>query len=129
MEYNSLDAIVRDAQYRVPMLTDLGRLCALTSACKDAAEDHIWILREDPSFFAETVLEYREHRPELLKGLRCGQLHKNADHDLFWARILREAATNGYINFFVWSEIHRRISDLNAVAMEHEHDLGLHPID
>lgn len=34
MESNSLDAIVRDAQYRVPMLTDLGRLCALTSACK-----------------------------------------------------------------------------------------------
>ena len=80
--YDSLDCIIRDSQYRVPMLTDMGRLCALTCACKNSAEYYIWMLREDPSYNADTVLELMEHRPELLKGLRCDCPHRSGDYDL-----------------------------------------------
>ncbi|KAF1931801.1 uncharacterized protein M421DRAFT_98882 [Didymella exigua CBS 183.55] len=128
LEYGSLDSLIRDAQYRVPMFTDLGRLCALTSACKDAAEDHIWMLREDPSYFAETVLECKEHRPEVLKGRFCGRLHKNGHHDRLWARVLKDTAANAYVDFFVWDEIHWRMRDLNALAMEHVNSLSIDPI-
>ena len=81
------------------MLTDMGRLCALTSACKNSTEDRIWMLREDPSYYAETGLELMEYRPELLKGLRCGCPHRSGDHDPLWARILRDTAANCYIEF------------------------------
>ena len=109
------------------MLTDMGRLCALTSACKNSTEDRIWMLREDPSYYAETGLELMEYRPELLKGLRCGCPHRSGDHDLLWARILRDTAANCYIDFCVRSEIHGRMNDLNRIAMQHE--LGLHPME
>ncbi|KAF2631530.1 hypothetical protein BU25DRAFT_190363 [Macroventuria anomochaeta] len=70
--YSSLEAIVRESQYRAPTLRYIDRLEALVSACKSEAEDHIWMLREYPSYFAETVNEHKEHRPELLSGVRCG---------------------------------------------------------
>lgn len=87
----SLTTIVRESQYRVPMLSDLGRLKALASGCKDAMEDHIWMLREDPAYFTETVLENKEHRPELLLGVRCRRPHRNSHHDSVWARTLRDS--------------------------------------
>lgn len=51
-DFTSLNAIVREACYRVPTLADLGRLEALVSTCQNATEDHVWLLREDPTAHA-----------------------------------------------------------------------------
>jgi hypothetical protein len=123
-DYSSLDVIAREACYRVPMLSDLGRLQVLVEAGKNAAEDHIWLLREDPGYFAEAMMEKKEHRPELLPGSTCGLYHKNRHDDILWPRVLRDGVTDCYVDVFVWDEIHRRISQLNKLAKQHADYLG-----
>lgn len=120
----SLTTIVRESQYRVPVLSDLGRLKALASGCKVAMEDHIWVLREDPTYFAETVLENKEHRPELLLGVRCGRPHRNSHHDSLWARTLRDSVLNPYVDLFVWNELERQLGIITQMAEQHAGDLG-----
>jgi hypothetical protein len=123
-DYSSLDVIAREASYRVPMLSDLGRLQVLVEAGKNAAEDHIWLLREDPGYFAEAMMEKREHRPELLPGSTCGQYHKHRHDDILWPRVLRDGVTDCYVDVFVWDEIHQRISKLNKLAQQYAEHLG-----
>ena len=38
-------------------------------------------------------------------------------------------AANCYIDFFVWSESYGRMNDLNHIAMQHVHELGLYLIE
>ncbi|KAF3033371.1 hypothetical protein E8E12_003436 [Didymella heteroderae] len=124
VKQTSLTTIVRESQYRVPTLSDLSRLKALASGCRDTTEDHIWMLREDPAYFAETILEHKEHRPELLLGVRCGRSHKNSDHDSLWARTLRDSAANPYVDLYVWDEIQRHLEVITQLAEDHAGDLG-----
>ncbi|KAF1985439.1 hypothetical protein K402DRAFT_334493, partial [Aulographum hederae CBS 113979] len=51
-----------EAPYRVPAQMDLDRLEGMVAAKLSAAKDHFWSLREDPGYFAETLLQWREHR-------------------------------------------------------------------
>jgi hypothetical protein len=62
-DFISLSAIVWEACYQVPTLAGLRRLEALVSACKDAAKDHIWMLREDPEYFRDSIMEFKDNRP------------------------------------------------------------------
>ncbi|KAI4713849.1 hypothetical protein J4E89_001297 [Alternaria sp. Ai002NY15] len=123
-DFTSLNAIVREACYRVPTLADLGRLEALVSACQNAAEDHIWLLREDPGYFREFTLEYKEHRPELLPGIRCKQTHKSARDEVLWPRVLHGVATDCYIDLFMWNELRQHMSELNRFRLLYKHELG-----
>lgn len=122
--YSLLEAIVRESHYRVPTLSDIDRLQALVFACKYEAEDHIWMLHEDPGYFAEIVTENKEHRPELLPGVCCGRIHKTGDPDALWARTLRDSVANGYIDLFVWNQIYEHISDVARLAKLHTQHFG-----
>lgn len=122
--YSSLETIVRESQYRAPTLKDADRLVALVSACQSEAEDRIWMLREDPGYFTETVIENREHRPELLPGIHCGHLHNTGDSDSLWARTLRDTVANCYVDLFVWNRIHELVSDVVRLAQIQEEHLA-----
>jgi hypothetical protein len=124
-EYSALGTVIREAPYRVPQHMDLSRLRTLVSARTNAAEDHIWLLREDPSYFAEVVFELREHRPELLKGRDCGKAHANGKDDILWARVLRNVAVDGYIELSVWRKIRDDITHLERLSKEHTKDIRL----
>lgn len=117
--YSSLEAIVRDSQYRAPTLKDIDRLQALVLGCKKEAEDHVWLLREDPGYFTETVNEHKEHRPELLPGFRCGRTHKTGDVGTLWARVLRDTIANCYIDLSVWDKIHGLISEVATLSKKY----------
>ncbi|KAI4944897.1 hypothetical protein J4E91_008241 [Alternaria rosae] len=123
-DFTSLNAIVREACYRVPTLADLGRLEALVSACQNATEDHIWLLREDPGYFRESTLECKKHRPELLPGIHCKQTHKSARNEVLWPRVLHSVATDCYIDLFMWNELRQRISELNHLSLLYKDELG-----
>jgi hypothetical protein len=122
--FSSLQDIIRDSQYRAPTLRDIDRLEALVSACKTEAEDHIWMLREDPGYFAEVVNEHKEHRPELLTGSSCGKIHKTGKTDNLWARTLRDSVANCYIDLFVWDRIHKDISEVARLSKIHDEHFG-----
>ncbi|KAI4646601.1 hypothetical protein J4E93_004822 [Alternaria ventricosa] len=123
-DFTSLNAIVREACYRVPTLEDLGRLEALVSACQNAAEDHIWLLGEDPGYFRDSTLEHKEHRPELLPGISCGTRHRGGYDEVLWSRVLHSMATDCYIDLFMWNEVRQRISELNRLSLLYKDELG-----
>ncbi|KAI0853515.1 hypothetical protein F5Y00DRAFT_224860 [Daldinia vernicosa] len=50
--------------YLVPAKFDIGRLQNLVGAKLSQVEDTLWALREDPGFFASSLLELYHHRPE-----------------------------------------------------------------
>ncbi|KAI9146934.1 hypothetical protein HJFPF1_12963 [Paramyrothecium foliicola] len=78
--------------YKAPVRLDVGRVETLLRAKAAAAEDHIWQLREDPTYFAETLHEFMKHRQDMLKDT-TGRKHPSRIlnfENTFWARVLSE---------------------------------------
>ncbi|KAI0181369.1 hypothetical protein GGR52DRAFT_583747 [Hypoxylon sp. FL1284] len=59
--FSTLATLVGEAPYRPPGRPDLQKIESLLSAHTLRIEDHIWLLREDPNYFAETLLDQKEH--------------------------------------------------------------------
>ena len=64
IEHQSLTSLALEAPYRVPDQYDFARLHISISAKCVEVEDHLWMLREDPAYFAETLTEESEHSDE-----------------------------------------------------------------
>jgi hypothetical protein len=60
--------------YSSPAQFNFSRMRSLVHATTTELEDHIWTLREDPEYFADTFKRHSEHRPERLRDAK-GQLH------------------------------------------------------
>jgi hypothetical protein len=89
-----------DAPYQYPMRMDLSRLKSLLCAKRSAIADHIWLLREDPSYFADCVNEWKEHQPEMLLDAQGKKhpIHKAGLTKAFWNRVLRKMVTDSYLS-------------------------------
>jgi hypothetical protein len=122
--YSSLEIVAREAPYRVPGLLDLGHLKALVSAHRVDAEDHIWMLREDPGYFAEIVTNAKDHRPEVLRGGKCGKVHRNGRDSVLWPRVLRNVVSDAYVNVFIWHEIHQHMTELLQLSKVYANELN-----
>ncbi|KAL9618972.1 MAG: hypothetical protein Q9160_006366 [Pyrenula sp. 1 TL-2023] len=91
--FPSLLVVAAEAPYQVPAALDLARLEMLVASRRSSAKDHYWALKEDPSYFAQVMLEFKEHRQELIPDTN-GKSHPTLDEpyqSLFWNRILGEA--------------------------------------
>lgn len=123
--FQSLEILAMEAPYRRPMSLDWMRIKTLLFAKKTAAEDHIWSLREDPGYFSDAVLEYREHRQELILDSK-GQIHpvfRYQQTDTFWGRVLGNIITNAYISLEVWHEIATQAERLIQLESKHRNDI------
>ena len=106
-----------ETPYRLPARLDLDRIEALLQAKVSAAEDHVWALREDPSYFAEQLGKIKEHRQEMIKD-RNGDVHptlRPSRHGLFWARIIGTAVFEAYTELEVYAELHRLSKELQTL--------------
>jgi hypothetical protein len=120
-----LVVVAMEAPYRVPARLDFSRLRGLSSAERDAREDHLWQLREDPSYFAEVMRDYEQHRQEMLLDTR-GQKHptlKQPEKALFWNRILGGVVKQAYFGFATFDEIHRQISELEKLEGRYHNEI------
>ncbi|KAL6862573.1 hypothetical protein ACO1O0_002808 [Amphichorda felina] len=93
--FDSLTVMAAAAPYRLPAHLDLDRIEALLRASVSAAEDHVWALREDPSYFTEQLGEVKEHCQEMIKD-------RNGD-----ARIIGTTIFRAYTELEVYTELHR----------------------
>lgn len=83
--------LAAEAPYRPPSSLSFARLERLLKAKLDVVEDHIWSMREDPSYFASTVQDAWEHRQDHIKDRR-GERHplfRHGREDLLWGRTIR----------------------------------------
>ncbi|KAF9329977.1 hypothetical protein BG006_007034 [Podila minutissima] len=118
----SLADISAITPYSMPAKLDLGRLRDLIAAKRSAAEDHMWSLREDPGYFADTILEMKEHRQELLLDI-YGRQHSLVRTYLskeFWNRVNHKVIleANGYLE--IWDTLLSQIDQLISLRRKYE---------
>ncbi|KAI5919459.1 hypothetical protein F4810DRAFT_505420 [Camillea tinctor] len=117
----SLAVMAEEAPYRHPSDLDLVRIESLLAARVAHAEDHIWSLREDPSYFSEWLFEMREHRQEMIKDTQ-GNLHptlKPGREDLLWARIISSLVREAYSHLEIFSKLWNQATDLRVLKEQH----------
>ncbi|KAE8348864.1 hypothetical protein BDV28DRAFT_142538 [Aspergillus coremiiformis] len=116
-EVNTLAMVTAVAPYRLPARLDLSRLQSIIAAKRSAAEDHIWALREDPGYFADTVLDRKEHRPELVpdqQGRQHYSLKPHASKGL-WKIIVSSVISDAYFAFGLWDELQLQLGNLQSL--------------
>ncbi|PVH81924.1 hypothetical protein DL98DRAFT_530682 [Cadophora sp. DSE1049] len=119
----TLAAISAEALYRVPAQLDLERIRNILTARRSAAEDHLWALREDPGYFADTVKDWSEHRNDRLLDTR-GEPHPTGPHTTdFWERVIRNVIGDAYSGFMTWDLLHNQIHQLCALERKYKHDI------
>ncbi|KAF9560858.1 hypothetical protein EC968_005975 [Mortierella alpina] len=119
---DSLDAIATMTPYRLPAHLDLARLQDIVAAKRSAMEDHIWSLREDPSYFADTILDVKEHRQEILLDTR-GRLHslvRPSPRKRFWDRVAWTVVTEAYLYLDIFDELYSQIGKVIALKDRYE---------
>lgn len=110
-EWFSLMKEVVEAPYRVPDKCDMSILISYISAKRDEAQDHFWVLREDPSYLKETILDWAEHRQEKLLTMN-GNSHPILRDDEFWERVLGNVVIDAYGGMVCWDMMVKDVEDL-----------------
>ncbi|KAG4428513.1 hypothetical protein IFR05_016002 [Cadophora sp. M221] len=99
-EYPTTVALAIERQYCAQIAFDCKKMRSIIGAKRAEAEDHIRSLREDPSYFADTIIESSEHRPERLPDTN-GEDHPfgpkvTQNHAMFWERVIAVETANSY---------------------------------
>lgn len=125
--FDSLAVMAAEAPYRVPASLDIERLESLIAAKQSAAADHIWSLREDPSYFANALNEAKEHRQEMIKDTN-GQVHplfKVHREEILWSRVIGNLIANAYLQHEVYTELHRQVKELQSLQLRYASDISI----
>ncbi|RAL13726.1 uncharacterized protein BO97DRAFT_449852 [Aspergillus homomorphus CBS 101889] len=123
--FESLRTMAAEAPYRVPAQLDLDGIASLLAARTSAAEDHLWALREDPGYFTTTILDYKEHRLEIIKDLN-GRDHPvlgRHRHNIFWARILGTVVIESYLCVELFAELSHQARALVSLQKRYAGDI------
>ncbi|RFU24654.1 hypothetical protein B7463_g11683, partial [Scytalidium lignicola] len=118
----SLAVMAAEAPYRVPAKLDLSRIQSLLATKTSAAEDHLWSLREDPSYFLERVMELKEHRQEMLTD-SSGHSHplvKNDSKGILWSRVIGTVVLEAYFELEIFAELRRQAEELQSLKNQYD---------
>ncbi|KAH8198824.1 hypothetical protein TruAng_006992 [Truncatella angustata] len=124
---SSLAVLAKEAPYRPPTLLDLDKIESLLAARTARAENHVWALREDPSYFAEALLEIKEHRQEMIKDIR-GDIHpilKCGRGDILWARVIGTVLVESFFQLEYFAELRDQAQLLGA--LQRKYDAAISP--
>lgn len=124
--YASMAAMAAEAPYRLPISLDISRISSLLSAVAVDKEDHLWSLREDPGYFAQSVQDYADHRPEMVLDT-LGKKHpifKPQREDLFWHRVIGAVVSKSYLWLEVFSNLARQSRQLQELQMKHNSSIS-----
>ena len=66
-EWPSLAVHALEVTYKAPQEIDINRLAMMAGARRAAAEDHLWLLTEDPGYFSDSLKEWKEHSKETMQ--------------------------------------------------------------
>ncbi|KAF2164008.1 hypothetical protein M409DRAFT_68229 [Zasmidium cellare ATCC 36951] len=108
--------LAAEAPYRLPSRLSFARLESLLKAKRDAVEDHLWSLREDPAYFSGVLKDAWDHTQDHIKD-RYGQPHplfRFGREDLLWGRVIT------IIHLEHWTEFHKQMSRLKVLQEKYE---------
>lgn len=116
--FSTLNIMAKEAPYRPPARLDLQKIESLLSARTARAEDHIWSLREDPSYFAETVLDMKEHL------LYVHFTAKSTLDDLIMARVISSVLVESFSQLESFTELRRQTTHLRELSRKYAPELS-----
>ncbi|KAI1616064.1 hypothetical protein EDD37DRAFT_102500 [Exophiala viscosa] len=109
--YFQLSAVVVESLYRAPKELDTMRLLKLIEARKAQATDHVWDMREDPGYFASTVIDYANFQPH------PNQEESAHSHDLVtWSDIVSRTVFCTYVDWAAWTDLDAKAAILDDRA-------------
>ncbi|KAM0817759.1 hypothetical protein AB5N19_03566 [Seiridium cardinale] len=123
--FASLAVLAKEAAYRPPANLDLEKIESLLAARAAQAEDHIWALREDPSYFADNLLEMKEHRQEMMRDIQ-GDIHptlKPGRDGLLWARVIGSVLVESYFQLESFMELRDQAHRLRILQEKHKSNI------
>ena len=89
---SSLPQLTAERPYRPAAHLSFARIASIMGAKRDACEDQLWQIREDPSYFERVALDQYEHREELLCGFdrepHALFQQRPPRIDLIWAKVI-----------------------------------------
>ncbi|KIK68788.1 hypothetical protein GYMLUDRAFT_36279 [Collybiopsis luxurians FD-317 M1] len=122
-ELSSVAAYATGTSYRIPIQFDFHHLKRLAEARIEQAQDHLWSLREDPSYFRDVILEYSEHVFYRVPTIQ-GDKHPELDSPGFWEDILTQVVLCAYSDAFIWSEVRTELEELELVRARFKDDIS-----
>ena len=121
-----LATTAEEAPYRLPADLDFGRLESIVEAKLSAAKDHLLALREDPGYFADTVLDWKDHRQENLLDT-SKRKHPVFDDRLselvLWERTIGNLMTTSFIMLEVWTSIHEQLGIIQSLKTQYTSEI------
>ena len=125
--FTSLSIMQAEAPFRPPADMDLVSLEALFAAKQSAAADHIWGLREDPGYFSDAVLEFKEHRQELMEDVygRAHPILTVGRKEILWQRVLGNLVTSAHMELEVWSELLAQVKHLRVLHSRYASSISI----
>ncbi|KAI2618753.1 hypothetical protein GGR54DRAFT_604445 [Hypoxylon sp. NC1633] len=114
----TLSIMAKEAPYRPPAKLDLQKMESLLSARTVRAEDHIWSLREDPSYFAETILDMKEH----LLGVHSNT--KTQSDGLVRARMINSVLVESFSQLECFTELRNQATRLRELSSKYSSEIS-----
>ncbi|MCJ1453083.1 hypothetical protein MMC28_003428 [Mycoblastus sanguinarius] len=113
-----LETAIFESPYRVPDQFDFVRLQSYVYAKRAEAKDHLWSLREDPAYFADTVRDASEH------GKNEAFSREGSNDSPLLGSYLREnvftsVVADAYSCFSLWDLVWQDLGRLVAVRDRH----------
>lgn len=99
---------------------------AITFSERNAKEDLLWALREDPSYFAHIMQELSEHRQEMLLDTLVHEhpTLKERGRPLFLNRVEGNVVVESYLGFATFANISRQVETLSLVYNQHKDEMA-----
>ncbi|KAG7121923.1 hypothetical protein HYQ44_002821 [Verticillium longisporum] len=121
----SLSITSLESAYRLPARIDLDRLEAVVIAQVAELEDELWALREDPEAFANTILETKEHRQEMLLDTngKPHPIHEPSRIHVLWERVITSVIVDKTVSVGLWHIVLEKVHTLRRALDAHKNQI------
>ncbi|GAW19529.1 hypothetical protein ANO14919_090170 [Xylariales sp. No.14919] len=114
-EWLSSASAAQAAPYEVPKNIDLNRIKSITASRIAEAQDHLWSLREDPSYFSDYIRNRSEHSYDMIFDTTRKHQPKVSDvlkEPPFWDRVVNHAVYEAYEDIFHWRLFDQQLDNI-----------------
>ncbi|KAI1111095.1 hypothetical protein F5Y14DRAFT_464996 [Nemania sp. NC0429] len=120
------------APYCLPHKTDFNRIETILRGALSAAEDHVWMLREDSRYFAQILQEIKDHQAEPGQSLP-GEVNEYepwlrlGSEDIISTGVARTMMYEMYFRLEYFAELHKQAQVLSQLHNKHVITPALNP--
>nr|OQO28463.1 hypothetical protein B0A51_05542 [Rachicladosporium sp. CCFEE 5018] len=104
--WRTVTSYALEAPYGLPQRMDIPRMRLLVDSRFQAAEDHLFGLREDPGYFLEQLKDWRVHDAKRIDGDTC--------RPCIWKHIASDMINDAMLNCFNWERVSKCLGKMRS---------------